>query len=93
MKVGKRKALQNSDGTIYIKETPSKDKDIEEKLKILESKGLIRRATKKGKIGLSKPIKIKGKPLSETIIELRKEESRRIEMKSFIDVCPKCNQL
>lgn len=45
---------------------------LEERLASLAKQKMIRLPLKKGKLKLFKPIKIKGKPLSETIIEERR---------------------
>lgn len=49
-----------------------KDAGIEEKLASLAKQGMLRLPLKKGKMKPFKPIKIKGAPLSETIIEERR---------------------
>lgn len=49
-----------------------KETSIEEKLAVLAKQGKIRLPLKKGKIKPFTPLKIKGKPLSDTIIEERR---------------------
>jgi prevent-host-death family protein len=44
----------------------------EDKIKGLEEQGILRKAVK-GKLPLSRPITITGKPISETVIEGRKD--------------------
>lgn len=53
-------------------DTIEKGASLEEKLASLAKQGKIRLPLKKGKMKPFKPIKIKGKPLSETIIEERR---------------------
>jgi hypothetical protein len=56
--------------TVGVKD--EKEASLEEKLVSLAKQGKIRLPLKKGKMNPFKPIKIKGKPLSETIIEERR---------------------
>jgi antitoxin (DNA-binding transcriptional repressor) of toxin-antitoxin stability system len=53
-------------------DTAAKEAGVEEKLASLAKQGKIRLPLKKGKMKPFKPIKIKGRPLSETIIEERR---------------------
>jgi prevent-host-death family protein len=49
-----------------------KDASLEERLASLAKQGKIRLPLKKGRLGSFKPIKVKGKPASEIIIEDRR---------------------
>jgi prevent-host-death family protein len=73
VKAGKEVILTERGKPIaVIKPLPAAD-ETEAALQRLEAAGLLRRATKRGPMPPRRPIRIKGKPLSQTISEMRDE--------------------
>lgn len=73
VKAGKEVILTERGKPIaVIKPLPEAD-ETEAALQRLEAAGLLRRATKRGPMPPHKPIRVKGKPLSQTISEMRDE--------------------
>jgi prevent-host-death family protein len=73
VKAGKEVVLTERGRPIaVIKPLPKRD-DLEDALERLEAAGLLRRATRRGAMPRRKLRRIKGKPLSQTISDMRNE--------------------
>ena len=74
VKAGKEVILTERGKPIAVIKPLEQAKDEEAIIRRLEAEGILRRALKRGRMPAWKPIRIKGKPMSETIREERDED-------------------